>query len=115
MKITVKRAYDQAAVADGYRVLADRLWPRGVSKAKAKIDLWAKDATPSAELRSWFHEDPEGRFKDFSAKYRGELAQSEGLAALKKTIKGRKTVTLVTAAKDVEHSHIPTLIKYLTR
>jgi uncharacterized protein YeaO (DUF488 family) len=113
MHMEVKRAYDKAAKDDGYRVLVDRLWPRGVSKASAKIDLWAKDPAPSAQLRSWFHADPDKRFKEFSKKYAAELKGSAALKDLKKELKGKGQVTLVTAVKDIEHSHVPTLLKSL--
>jgi uncharacterized protein YeaO (DUF488 family) len=113
MHIDVKRAYEKAAKADGYRVLVDRLWPRGVSKASAKIDLWAKESAPTAPLRVWFHADSEARFKEFSKKYAAELKGSAAFKDLKKELKGKEQVTLVTAAKDVEHSHVPTLLKFL--
>ena len=113
MHMEVRRAYDKASKDDGYRVLVDRLWPRGVSKASAKIDLWAKDPAPSAQLRTWFHADPDKRFKEFSKKYAAELKGSAALKDFKKELKGKGRVTLVTAVKDVEHSHIPTLLKFL--
>ncbi len=111
MKLNVKRAYDKVEKEDGFRVLIDRLWPRGVSKDKAKIDLWAKDVAPSSELRSWLHADPENHFKEFSRKYAQELAAGDGLKNLKNTLKDKKTVTFITAAKDIEHSHVPVLLK----
>ena len=111
MKIKVKRAYEKAAKSDGFRVLADRLWPRGVSKVSAMIDLWAKEVTPSDALRVWFHKDTEGRFGDFSKKYKKEMIQSGEVKSLKSALRGKTTVTLVTGVKDVEHSHIPTLLK----
>jgi uncharacterized protein YeaO (DUF488 family) len=113
MKITVKRAYDEAARSDGTRVLADRLWPRGVSKEDAEIDAWPKDLAPSNALRAWFHKDPEGRYKEFAQRYRKELApkKEEG----KEVIAGRKTITLVTAVKDPDCSHIPTLTAFLKK
>ncbi len=113
MKISAKRAYEKAEASDGYRVLVDRLWPRGVSKAEAKIDLWAKDITPSAKLRQWYHKDREGRFTEFSKKYRAELAESKSLTEFKAAIKGKKKVTLVSAVKDLEHSHVSVLLKKL--
>jgi uncharacterized protein YeaO (DUF488 family) len=113
MRTEAKRAYEKAAKDDGYRVLVDRLWPRGVSKAKAKIDLWAKEPAPSAKLRAWFHADPDKRFEEFSKKYAAELKGSAALKDLKKELKGKARVTLVTAVKDIEHSHVPTLLKFL--
>jgi uncharacterized protein YeaO (DUF488 family) len=115
MRIEVKRAYEKAAKADGHRVLVDRLWPRGVSKQSAKIDSWAKEAAPSAALRTWFHADKEARFREFSKKYEAELKGSAALREARKELKGKARVTLVTAAKDVEHSHVPTLMRFLKR
>ncbi len=113
-KINVKRAYEPVEKTDGTRILVDRLWPRGVSKAKARLHEWAKDAAPSAELRQWFHENPERRFAAFSKKYATELKKNPAAAALRKEIKAAKNpVTLVTAAKDPSHSHVPTLRTYL--
>ena len=113
MKTSVKRVYDKASKKDGTRILVDRLWPRGITKADPGIDLWAKDITPSNELRSWFHEDPESRFKSFEKKYGAELKKNKLLA--KETMLPYKTknVTLVTAVKDIPHSHVPTLVKFL--
>jgi uncharacterized protein YeaO (DUF488 family) len=115
MKIRVKRAYDTVEKSDGFRVLVDRLWPRGVSKEKARIDLWAKEIAPSSELRKWFHEDTEGRLKDFSKKYSKELTQSKALKELRKELSEKKVITFVTAVKGIDHSHIPTLIKRLSK
>lgn len=109
----VKRVYDKANTGDGYRVLVDRLWPRGAAKASAAIDLWAKDAAPSAQLRRWFHAKPDTRFKEFSKKYADELRGSAALRDLKRELKGKARVTLVTAVKDIDHSHIPTLLRSL--
>ena len=71
--VRLKRAYDPAEPGDGYRVLVDRLWPRGVSKERARLDEWARELAPSAELRTWFGHDPE-RFAEFERRYRAELA-----------------------------------------
>lgn len=113
MKLSVKRAYDPHAKSDGFRVLVDGLWPRGVTKAKAKIDLWDKGVPPSAKLRSWFHADREGRFKAFTRKYGRELSEGGAPEKLKKALRGKKVVTIITGAKDVERSHVPTLLKHL--
>ncbi len=114
MTFKVKRVYDPTSKADGERVLVDRLWPRGISKAKAKITVWAKDLTPSNELRSWFHADPERRFKDFQKKYAKELSANKKVLR-QLILKFQKNTTLITAVKDIEHSHIPTLLKFLRR
>ena len=95
------------------RILVDRLWPRGMSKATAKVDLWVKDVSPSTALRSWFHKDKEKRFRDFSKKYKKELLAGKELAHLKKALQKKKVVTLITSVKDLESSHIPILLKLL--
>ncbi|MEU8894988.1 DUF488 family protein [Nocardia sp. NPDC048505] len=110
-----KRAYDAPEPSDGYRVLVDRLWPRGVSKEHAEIDEWAKDVTPSNELRTWFHHDPGANFAEFTARYEAELAgdaRQESLRALRKRAEHER-VTLVTATKDPEHSHVSVLLRSL--
>lgn len=100
MTINLKRAYETATPGDGYRVLVDRLWPRGISKEKARIDLWLKDIAPSDDLRKWFGHDPE-RWPEFRVKYRHELAgRKELLEELKRLELEHKTITLVYAAKD---------------
>lgn len=112
MSLHIKRVYEKVEKTDGARILVDRLWPRGVTKAKAHITHWAKNITPSSELRSWFHEDPEGRFKAFQKKYAAELKKN------KQQVRDEmrpfmRAATLVTAVKDIEHSHIPTLRSFL--
>ena len=110
----VKRAYDAAAKADGKRVLVDRLWPRGVTKDAAAVDLWAKDATPSNELRKWSHAHRD-EYAEFVERYNAELdgdAQESALAEIR-ALHAKHTVTLVTAAKNVEDSHVPILLKRL--
>ena len=100
MTINLKRAYEPSATPDGYRVLVDRLWPRGISKEKANVGLWFKDMAPSDELRKWFGHDPE-RWPEFRTKYRDELAsRKELLKELRRLEAEHKTMTLVYAAKD---------------
>lgn len=114
MNISVKRVYDAVSRSDGTRVLVDRLWPRGISKDRARITLWLKDAAPSNELRTWFHEDPDARFQVFQQKYRAELrARGAGLKTRFKALK--RPVTLVTAVKTLDRSHIPVLRSFLKR
>ncbi len=113
MKIRIKRAYDSPAKNDGYRVLVDRLWPRGVKKQDARIDLWAKELTPSNELRKWFHADQEKRFQEFKKIFRKELSRQKPY--VKEHLSKKKSVTLVTAVKDIEHSHIPVLLAFLKK
>jgi uncharacterized protein YeaO (DUF488 family) len=110
----VKRAYDPPAAKDGNRVLVDRLWPRGVSKEHAELDAWAKDATPSAELREWYHADRE-QYDEFARRYEVELdgdAQQKALDEIR-ALAENSDVTLITAAKDIEHSHVPVLRRRL--
>jgi uncharacterized protein YeaO (DUF488 family) len=114
VEIRLKRIYDEPSADDGTRVLADRLWARGITKERAGIDLWAKEVAPSTELRKWYSHDPE-RFDEFEARYRAELDSTEGRAALA-DVEGCVTgesLTLLTAAKDVEISHLAVLEKVL--
>lgn len=114
-RIRVKRIYEEAEKRDGVRVLVDRLWPRGVSKEKAHIDSWMKEITPSTKLRQWFHGDPTKRWEEFSERYEAELTtHRKELDMLKNLVKG-KNLTLVTAVKEIEHSHIPVLFNSITR
>jgi uncharacterized protein YeaO (DUF488 family) len=102
--IRVKRVYEDASPEDGLRVLVDRLWPRGLNKQKASVDLWVKDIAPSHELRTWFDHDP-AKWKDFQSRYRRELKeQSDAVALLKQKCK-EGTVTLLFAARDEEHNN----------
>ena len=103
MKIAVKRAYEQPSTNDGYRILVDRLWPRGLSKDKARIDLWLKDVAPSAELRKWFAHDP-AKWTDFQRRYLDELKQKKQLLATIKAQAGKTPVTLIYGARDEEHN-----------
>jgi uncharacterized protein YeaO (DUF488 family) len=102
--VKTKRVYEPASDADGYRVLIDRLWPRGVSRERARLDEWAKDLAPSDELRRWFGHDPE-RFEEFRRRYTRELsAHEEELDDLRQRA-ADGTVTIVFGAKDAEHSN----------
>jgi uncharacterized protein YeaO (DUF488 family) len=98
-----------------YRVLVDRLWPRGVSKADAALDEWAKDAAPSGNLRRWYGHDPK-KFEEFSRRYRGELAQPPGSDAIAHlcSLGGNQRVTLLTATRDVSRSGAQVLLDVLT-
>lgn len=110
MEFRAKRIYDEPSADDGVRVLVDRLWPRGVSKDKAAIDVWLKDVTPSTGLRTWYHAHPE-EFADFDERYRTELeTQPEAMEQLRTA---GAVVTLLTARKELEHSHITVLIDLL--
>jgi uncharacterized protein YeaO (DUF488 family) len=110
MPFTIKRIYAPPAPADGYRVLVDRLWPRGVSKEAAELDLWLKDVAPSTELRTWFnHEAP--RFVEFTAKYRAELDHNDAVEQLRAL--EPRAVTLLYGARDPEVNHARVLLDYL--
>lgn len=109
----IKRIYDEPAADDGARVLVDRLWPRGVSKEQAALDLWLKDAAPSPELRVWFDHKPE-RFAEFSEKYRAELAHNPAVDELKALATQHSAVTLLYAAKDSAVNHAAVLREFLT-
>ena len=112
MTVRIKRVYAEAECADGLRVLVDRLWPRGLSKIEARIDLWAKEAAPSPELRRWFGHDPE-KWKEFRHRYLAELAaRPQDLASLQDAVR-HCTVTLLYAARDTLHNHAQVLKAYL--
>jgi uncharacterized protein YeaO (DUF488 family) len=110
--VAMKRVYDKPAPDDGYRILVDRLWPRGVSKEKAALDLWFKEIAPSAELRTWFGHDPK-RFPEFTARYEQELADNPAADKLKEIISSHNVVTLLYAARDPEINHAAVLLKFI--
>lgn len=114
MAIRLKRAYDSPDPRDGFRVLVDRLWPRGLTKAKAKIDLWMKEIAPSPELRQWFAHDPD-KWPEFQKRYRRELAGHQDLVAELRKRSQARTVTLVYSAKDERHNDAVVLQRYLER
>lgn len=102
--IKLKRIYENPDKSDGYRVLVDRLWPRGVSKGKAALDLWLKDIAPSNELRIWFGHDPK-KWPEFQKKYRAEIkANEEAFTQLREIVASKKTVTLLFSAKDENYN-----------
>ena len=112
MAIHLKRAYDPPASSDGYRVLVDRLWPRGLSRASARIDYWAKAIAPSTALRQWYGHDP-ARWKEFRHRYFAELdANPEGLADLRRHL-GKGTVTLLYSSKEERLNNATALQEYL--
>ena len=111
--IKIKRAYDKASKEDGYRVLVDGLWPRGISKDDAKIDLWLKEISPSSELREWFSHDPK-KWEGFKSKYRNELKEKAGLVKeIKRIEKEKKTITLLYSTKDEQHNNVIVLSEIL--
>lgn len=112
--IRLKRVYEQPTAEDGTRVLVDRLWPRGLTKEKARVDLWLKEIAPSTELRKWFGHDPT-KWTEFKRRYRTELKQNkESVAQLKAELK-KGPVTLVYGAKDEEHNDAVVLQEALSR
>ena len=114
MDVRMKRAYDPPARSDGYRVLIDRLWPRGVSREKADLDEWDRELAPSAELRKWFGHDPE-RFEEFRRRYVDELRdQRPRLSELRRRARAG-TLTLVYGARDSEHNDAVVLADLLRR
>jgi uncharacterized protein YeaO (DUF488 family) len=112
MTIRVRRVHDEPSDDDGFRVLVDRLWPRGVSKENARADLWLKDVAPSDALRRWFHHE-EPRFEEFARRYRSELDANAAVADLRDVIASRPVVTLLYGAKDREHNQAVVLRDYL--
>jgi uncharacterized protein YeaO (DUF488 family) len=112
MDVRLKRAYERPVASDGYRVLIDRLWPRGVKRADSRLDEWARELAPSSELRRWFGHDPE-RFEEFRRRYTTELAgQQEKLRELRRRAR-RGTLTLVFGARDTEHNDAVVLAEIL--
>ena len=112
--IKLKRAYEPASKDDGLRVLVERLWPRGVSKQKARIDLWLKTLAPSTELRQWYGHDP-ARWPQFRKRYGAELKGQGDLLALLKYVTEERTVTFVYAASDEERNSAVVLKEFLER
>lgn len=113
-RVRVARAYEARSPGEGLRVLVDRLWPRGVSRAAGRVDEWARDVAPSDELRRWYGHRPE-RFAEFWRRYDAELSgppQAEALERLRETAR-RGTLTLVTATRDVDRSHAAVLARRL--
>jgi uncharacterized protein YeaO (DUF488 family) len=108
--VRVRRAYDEPEPDDGTRVLVDRIWPRGLTKDKARLDLWFKQVAPSTELRKWYSHDPE-RFEEFGCRYREELKDAERAQGLKhlQELANSGTLTLLTATKDAEISEAAVL------
>jgi uncharacterized protein YeaO (DUF488 family) len=114
MDVRLKRVYEPASSADGHRVLIDRLWPRGISRERAKLDTWEKELAPSAKLRRWFGHEPR-RFQEFRRRYIEELrGQRPRLTALRRRARDG-SVTLVYSAHDTEHNDAVVLAEVLRR
>ena len=116
MPIAMKRAYEAASPEDGYRVLVDGLWPRGVTKAGLKIDAWMREIAPSASLRKWYGRDPE-RWEEFRNRYRQELSRPPREALLDELVKRarKEQVILVFGARDAERSNAAVLAEMIRR
>ena len=113
--IRLKRAYDPASQDDGYRILVERLWPRGLTKEKAALDVWLKELAPSPGLRKWFSHDPE-KWEEFTRRYKKELDQNvEVVAQLRQILEREDHVTFVYAAHDTQHNSALLLKNYLER
>ncbi|HEY3645652.1 MAG TPA: DUF488 family protein [Gammaproteobacteria bacterium] len=115
MPVHIKRIYLKSAKSDGCRVLVDRLWPRGLSKAKAKVDRWLRDIAPSTRLRKWYGHDPE-RWTEFKRRYRAELkGEKDAVRDLKALLKEHKTVTLLFSSKEEQRNNAVALKTYLRK
>jgi uncharacterized protein YeaO (DUF488 family) len=111
--IRIKRAYEEPDREDGTRILVDRLWPRGLTKEKARVDLWLKDVAPSSELRKWFAHDPD-KWTEFESRYQEELKRNKEQLSLLRQEAAKGPVTLVYGAKDQQHNEAVILQKLLT-
>jgi uncharacterized protein YeaO (DUF488 family) len=114
MAIKTKRIYEPAAATDGYRVLVDRLWPRGLTKEAAGIDRWMKEVAPSNELRNWFHANMD-QWAEFSARYKAELKDSDALHALQSLVSENEVVTLLFSAKTEDRNQALVLKELLEK
>lgn len=114
MNIKIKRVYEQPNRKDGERILVDRLWPRGLTKEKAHVDLWLKEIAPSTELRKWFGHDPD-RWKSFRRRYETEITHNDDVIKLLKQKARKGTVTLVYAARDEKHNEALVLKQFLEK
>jgi uncharacterized protein YeaO (DUF488 family) len=114
MNIKIKRAYEQPDKDDGKRILVDRLWPRGLTKEQARVDLWLKEIAPSTELRKWFGHDPD-KWKRFRGRYETEISHKDDLINMLKRQAGEGTITLIYAARDERHNEALVLKQFLER
>jgi uncharacterized protein YeaO (DUF488 family) len=112
-KLRIKRVYEPAADGDGMRVLVDGIWPRGVTRQDAALDLWLKEIAPSAGLRKWFGHDPQ-RWPEFQRRYRAELERNEPAVAQLLALLKKGAVTLLYGARDVEHNQAVVLLDYIS-
>ncbi|HEY9498288.1 MAG TPA: DUF488 domain-containing protein [Terrimesophilobacter sp.] len=112
MTLRIKRIYEDPALDDGFRILVDRIWPRGVSKDRAKLDLWLKDVAPTTGLRQWFHHE-EPKWPEFATRYRAELAGNPAVGTLRDILSAQDQVTLLYSARDEEENQAVVLRDYL--
>jgi uncharacterized protein YeaO (DUF488 family) len=112
VRIRVKRVYDPPGEEDGYRILVDRLWPRGLRKEEARVDLWLKEVAPSDQLRQWFSHDP-SKWEEFKRMYFQELRGKRAVETLVKVIESNGLVTLLFSASDRERNNAVALLEYL--
>jgi uncharacterized protein YeaO (DUF488 family) len=114
VKIKIKRAYEQPDRDDGVRILVDRLWPRGLTKEKASVELWLKDIAPSTELRKWFAHDPD-KWESFRRRYKTEISHNHDLIKVLKQKAREGTITLIYGARDQKHNEALVLKQFLER
>jgi uncharacterized protein YeaO (DUF488 family) len=114
MELKIKRAYEKPGKEDGKRILVDRLWPRGLTKEKAGIDLWLKEIAPTAELRKWFGHDPD-KWNEFKKRYRGELSNNKDQISILNEQLEKGVVTLIYGARDEKHNDALVLKEWLNR
>ena len=112
MTIAIKRIYEPASRNDGLRVLVDRMWPRGLKKDEAKIDLWLKDVAPTTSLRRWFGHAPE-RWDKFRERYLAELSNNIAVAPLRDLMRKKRRITLLYSARDTDHNQAVVLADFL--
>lgn len=110
----IKRVYEKPSASDGYRILVDRLWPRGISKVNAALDEWNKDIAPTTELRQWFNHEPE-KFPEFKKKYLSELKSHKEELKRLKAISEKQNLTLVYSAKDEKYNQAVVLMQALEK
>ncbi|MDR0231318.1 MAG: DUF488 family protein [Dysgonamonadaceae bacterium] len=113
VQVKIKRVYEPEENADGYRVLVDKLWPRGIRKENLHYDLWAKDITPSTPLRQWYHQNEEGHWEEFREKYIKELENSSAVKDFIDKLRDQKIVTLLYASKNAAENHALVLQKFI--
>ncbi|HMM82264.1 MAG TPA: DUF488 domain-containing protein [Terrimesophilobacter sp.] len=112
MAVRIKRVYEDPSDDDGYRVLVDRVWPRGVSKERAKLNVWLKEVAPTTELRQWFHHE-EPKWPEFRKRYRAELDRNPAIEELRTIANTHDVVTLVYSARDETENQAVVLAEYL--